>query len=64
MKADPLEAARALGTRVYWVDDLEQEVIYCPRSSSAFVRAGLSEERRRSAAEWLIGEVTMRHPDL
>lgn len=64
VKADPFDAVRALGTRVYWVMGLEEEVIYCPCSSAAFVRAGLSEESRRSAAEWLIGEVTMRHPDL
>lgn len=54
---DPhFELVRRFGTRVHWIEGLEEEVVYCPESDVAFVRAGLDEESRRSVSAWILGE--------
>lgn len=54
---DPhFELVRRFGTRLYWIDGLDEEVIYCPENDVAFVRAGLAEESRRSVSAWILAQ--------
>lgn len=54
---DPhFELVRRFGTRVHWIEGLEERVIYCPERDVAFVRAGLDEESRRAVSAWILGE--------
>lgn len=54
---DPhFELVRRFGTRLHWIEGLDEEVIYCPAADVAFVRAGLDEEARRSVSAWILGE--------
>lgn len=54
---DPhFELVRRFGTRVHWIEGLDERVIYCPEQDVAFVRAGLDEETRRSVSAWILGE--------
>lgn len=59
---DPhFELVRRFGTRIHWIEGLEEEVIYCPDQDVAFVRAGLDEESRRSVSAWILGESMSAH---
>lgn len=54
---DPhFDHVRRFGTRVHCVEGLDEEVIYCPVSDVAFIRAELDEESRRSTSAWVFGE--------
>ena len=54
---DPhFELVRRFGTRVHWIEGLEERAIYCADHDIAFIRAGLDEEARRSTAHWVLSE--------
>lgn len=48
------DLVRRFGVRVHEVEGLDEDIVFCPASDVAFIRAGLDARDRTQVAEWLL----------